>query len=115
MHIYSCDLFRSKVYWFFRDNRVYHDNEDQRFDISTQDLMVDDSIGCCITRYGDFEIYINGKKREVGWHNVPTDKPLWGVVDIFRIGVTIQSEFYSGEFYFESLRLQCIKHTIILL
>ena len=98
----------------FLDNKVYHGEEEHRFNISTQDLKEGDSIGCCITRDGDWEIYIDGQKRAVGWHNVPTDKPLWGVVDILGIARTIQSEFYCGEIYSESLRLQCVKHTILM-
>ena len=102
---------KSKGYWLFTYDTVYHDEQEQRLNISTANLEEDDSIGWRITRDGDWEIYINGKKRAVGWHNVPTDKPLWGVVEMYGKAKTIQSEFYCGELY--SLRLQCVKHTIL--
>ena len=93
------DLMQRKDYWLFWNNDVYHDGQEQHLNISTEDLKVDDSIGWCITRDGDWEIYINGQKRAVGWRNVPTDKLLWGVVDICGSARTIQSEFYCGELY----------------
>ena len=92
-------LMSSKDYWLFWGSIVYHDGRKQELSISTFDLVEGESIGCCITRGGDLEIYINGQKRAVGWHNVPVDKPLWGVVDMYGSGVTIQSEFYCGELY----------------
>ena len=77
--------------------------------MSTRELKEGNPIGCCITRDGDLEIYINGQKRAVGWRNVPTDKPLWGVVDIAADdALTIQSEFYCGKLYSESLRLHSV-------
>ena len=107
------EVIDSEDYWLFFDNIVYHDGQGQRLNISTKDLKAGDSIGCYITRDGDSEIYINGQKRAVGWRNIPTDKPLWGVVDIWGDVNKIQSEFYCGELYSESLRLQCVKHSIL--
>ena len=75
---------------------VYHDGQKQRLKISTEDLKEGHSIGWCITRDGDWKVHINGKKRAVGWRNVPTGKPLWGIVDIFGKAKTIQSEFYCA-------------------
>ena len=92
-------LMSSKDYWLFWRNAVYHNGRKQKLSISTFGLVEDDSIGCCITRGGDLELYINGQERAVGWHNVPVDKPLWGVVDMYGQGRTIQSEFYCGELY----------------
>ena len=88
-----------KDLWFFYGNSVYHDERKQELSISTIDLVPGNSIGCCITRGGDLEIYINGQKRAVGWRNVPVDKPLWGVVDMIVKAMTIQSEFCCGELY----------------
>ena len=92
------DITYSKDYWLFLGNTVYHDGNEQKLSISTFDLVQGNSIGCCITKGGDLEIYINGQKRAVGWRNVPVDKPLWGVLDIYW-NMTIQSEFYCGELY----------------
>ena len=104
---------KSKDYWLVRSNKIHHNGQEQCPNFSTTDMKEGDSIGCCITKDGDWEIYINGKKRAVGWRNVPTGKPLWGVVDIYGKAETIQSEFYCGELYSESLRKQCVKHTVI--
>ena len=105
--MYSLQLTKSEDYWLLWYNIVCHGRQEQHLNISTEDLKKNDSIGCCITKDGDWEIYINGWKRAVGWRNVPTDKPLWAVVDIFGDAKTIQSEFYCGELYSESLMLQC--------
>ena len=91
------ELRESKDYWLYWDRTVFHDGSKQQ--LSRERLRRGDSIGCCITRGGDLEIYINGQKRTVGWHNVPVDKPLWGMVDMYGKGVTIQSEFCCGELY----------------
>ena len=93
------DLMSSKDYWLFLGNKVYHDGNVLELSNSTFDLVEGNSIGCCITRGGDLEIYINGQKRTVGWRNVPVDKPLWGVVEILGNAITIQSEFYCCELY----------------
>ena len=95
------DLRERKDYWLFWSGTVYHGGNEQQlhFSISTERLRRGDSLGCCITKGGDLEIYINGSKRAVGWQNVPVDKPLWGVVDMYGSSVTIQSEFYCGELY----------------
>ena len=94
------DLMRCKDYWLFLGNTTYHGGYARELSISTSNLVAGNSIGCCITRGGDLEIYINGQKRAVGWHmcNVPVDKPLWGVVYMSEY-TTIQSEFYCGELY----------------
>ena len=71
------NLIRRKDYWLFWGNTVYHNGNEQELSISTFDLVEGDFIGCCITRGGDLEIYINGHGI-VGWCNVPVDKLLWG-------------------------------------
>ena len=99
-------LMNSKDYWMFWGSIAYHDGREQTLSISTLDLIEGNSIGCCITRGSDLEIHINGQKRTVGWHNVPVDKPLWGVVYMHEFARTIQSEFYCGELY--SCKVQCV-------
>ena len=100
------DLMISKDYWLYGGSTVSHDGKKQYLSISTYE---GNSIGCCITRGGDLEIYINGQKRAVGWRNVPVDKPLWGVVDMYADGITIQSEFYCGELY--SYNIYSVSHS----
>ena len=91
-------LRESKDYWLYWGSTVFHygNKRQLHFSFSTERLKEGGSLGCCITRDGDLEIYINGNKK-VGWHNVPVDKPLWGVVEIYGKARTIQSEFYCGE------------------
>ena len=93
----SLDLRKSEDYWLLWGSAVCHDRNKKTLSISTRSLKKGNSIGCCITTGGDLEIYINKKKRAIGWHNVPVDKPLWGVVEMYGEAVTIQSEFYCGE------------------
>ena len=103
------DFIKSEDYWLFWSRTVYHDGNEQELSISTFDLVDGDSISCCTTRGGDLEIFINGQKRAVGWHNVPVDKPLWGVVDLRGIARTIQSEFYCGLLY--SYDIDSVSHS----
>ena len=103
------DLTRSKDYWLFWGSKIYHDGNKQKLSISTFNLIPGNSLGCCITRGGDFEICINGQKKTVGWHNVPVDRPLWGVVDMIGNTTTIQSEFYRGELY--SYNVYSVSHS----
>ena len=99
VHVSIYDLRKSKDYWLFSGRRAYHDGREQILSISTLDLIEGNSIGCCITRGSDLDFFINGQKSTVGWHNVPVDKPLWGVVYMHEFARTIQSEFYCGELY----------------
>ena len=94
-------LRKSRDYWLYWGNTVYHGGNEQQlhFSISTEKLRKGGSLGCCITRGGDLEIYINGQEGKVGWRNVPVNKPLWGVVEIYGKARTIQSEFCCGELY----------------
>ena len=89
----------SPDYWLFWDDTVYHNGDKRKLKISTLYLGKNDSVGCCVTRDGELELFLQGGKRVVGMHNVPTDKPLWGVVCICGQAKTIQSEFYCGELY----------------
>ena len=92
------DFTRQKDYWMFSGNRVYHNwNDRELLSIPNPSLNEGDSVGCRVTRGGRFEIYINRQWRAVGWRNVPVDKPLWGVVEMYGGSITIQSEFYCGE------------------
>ena len=89
----------SKYYWLFQSNKVWHDKMEQKISFSASRVNVGNSLGCCITEGGDFEININRRKRAVGWRKVPVDQSLWGVVEICGKAVKIQSEFYCGELY----------------
>ena len=106
------DFRKSKDYWLYWNKSVFHGGNEQQ--LSRESLKKGDSLGCCITRDGDLEIYINGKERAVGWRNVPVDKPLWGVVDMYGNGVTIQSEFYCGELYSYNITVSTCSLSIIL-
>ena len=93
------DFRGSKDYWLYWDKTVFHGGNEQQLSRESLKFKKGDSLGCSITRGGDLEIYINGQKRAVGWRNVPVDKSLWGVVDMYGDCVTIQSEFYCGKLY----------------
>ena len=103
------DLTDSRNYWIYVGHAVYHNGWTSKEYFHEGSLKEGSSIGCCITRRGDFEIYINGKKGLVGWRNVPVNKPLWGVVITNGQALTIQSEFYCGELY--SYNVYSVSHT----
>ena len=95
------DLRESEYYWLFWGSIVCHGGKKQKLPptILPSSFVEGDTIGCC-NRAGDLEIYFNGQKKAIGCHNVPVNKPLWGVVEMFYFkAMTIQSEFYCGELY----------------
>ena len=95
------DLRESGYYWLLWGSIIYHGGKKQKLPstILPSSFVEGDTIGCR-NRAGNLEIYINGQKKPIGCYNVPVDKPLWGVVEMFHLkAMTIQSQFYCGELY----------------
>ena len=59
-------------------------------------LKVGQSVGCCVTRW-ELRYFIDGVDQGIAWTGLPTNRPLWGVVDI-HYTTKIKSEFFFGEY-----------------
>lgn len=72
---------------------MHHRAYEKRMNFSTADLLLGDIVGCCVTKKGRLEYFVNGKKKGIGWGGLPTDKPLWGVADLSGKTDHIESQF----------------------
>ena len=46
-----------------------------------------------ITEYGELHLLINDNDVGVIWKDLPTDQPLWGIVDVYGKLKKIRAEF----------------------
>ena len=61
------------------------------------DLRAGQSVGLLLTKDGDVHLFVDGKRREIVWSGLPTDQPLWGVVDIWANCVQIKADILCGK------------------
>ena len=52
------------------------------------------SLGCVVNEKGDLHYFVDGKDQGLACADLPTDKPLWGVADIYARATKIKSEFH---------------------
>ena len=58
----------------------------------TDSLRVGQSLGCMISKKGNLHYFVNGEDKGVARRRLPTDKPLWGFVDINATAKKIKLE-----------------------
>ena len=46
------------------------------------DRSAGNKFSCCVSDKGELHLYHNGKDEGVVWEGLPTDQPLWGIVDL---------------------------------
>ena len=51
-------------------------------EFNLENLEVGQSAGFVVTKGGELRFRVNGKEG-VGWTGLPTDKPLWGIFDVY--------------------------------
>ena len=61
-------------------------------------LKVGQSVGCCVTRNGGLRYFIDGVDQGIAWTGLPTNRPMWGIADIYGHSIKIKSEFFFGEY-----------------
>ena len=74
-------------------------------DFSTANLVEGDTVGCCIGNNGSLEYFVNGERKGIICHNVPSNKPLYGVADMCGRIKKIQSEFHFSKFPYTYLHI----------
>ena len=95
---YFQKYFSSPNYWILLVNAAYNYNQKKQLTFNLNDLSVGQSIGCSVTSNGELHCYIDGKFQCVGWTGLPTDRPYWGVADVYRPVMKIKSEFVYSKF-----------------
>ena len=85
--------------WYYDDNSLYHNQSSTVFPNipSLYNLSIQQNVGVQISSNGQFHLFINGKHMDCVATDLPVNKPLWGVVDVYAICTKIKSEMLSGE------------------
>ena len=74
----------SAEHWILDGPTLYHNEQRKNIqkDFNLVDIRVGQSAGFVVTKDGGLCFRVNGKER-VGWTGLPTDKPLWGIFDVY--------------------------------
>ena len=78
---------------------MHHNKQSKKVDFNLGFLEVEQSIGCCVTREGELSYFIDGVDKGIVWTALPTNRPMWGVVDFYGLKKAVKSEFFFGEYY----------------
>jgi len=84
-------------YWYLVGNEIHHNGQEKTLSINLDDLHVGQSVGVLATRDGDLHLFVDGKHRKIVWSGLPTDRPLWGVADVYGKCVKIKADILRGE------------------
>ena len=77
---------------------MWHNWERKGVNFNLRDLKVGQSVGCCVTRNGQLRYFIDGVDQKIMWTGLPTNRPLWGIADIYDLEIKLKSEFFFGEY-----------------
>ena len=69
-------------------------------------LKVDQTLGMAVFPNGDLHVYVDGRDVGMPWKNLPTDKPLYGVVGLENLGEQTRGNFKLGTFFVRFLRVK---------
>ena len=98
IHQFIGKYLSSPNYWILYSNAVYNCNQMRPLTFNLNSLSVGQSVGCSVTSNGELHCYIDGKFQCVGWTGLPTDRPYWGVADVYANTTKIKSEFVFSKF-----------------
>lgn len=90
--LYFC---MKKQFWVVRHQESYHAQEIKESSYFSEDLKDIESLGVLVSEEGDLHLFVNDEDVGVLWKDLPTDKPLWGIVDVFGKLKKIRAE-YAG-------------------
>ena len=82
-------------YWILYRNAVHHNGEERALKVNLYSLRKGRTVGCMVSREGELHVYIDGVDNGIVWTGLPTNKPLWGVADVY--GCTKKIQLVSGE------------------
>ena len=88
----------SDQYWYIRSNgcTAWHNGEKRtkQWDL---DYSTGNTFGCQVSGTGELHFYNNGRDVGVAWEGLPTDQPLWGIVEIGGVKVEANYVIPKGE------------------
>lgn len=84
---------RSPEYWFMCGKEAFHDSLVYELSVDLKALSVGQSVGCHVSRSGHLHLHIDGCDKETVLSGLPTDVPLWGVVDLYGKFAKIESDY----------------------
>ncbi len=61
------------------------------------DYSAGNTFGCHVSGTGELHLYHNGRDVGVAWEGLPTDQPLWGLVEIGGLKVEANYVIPKGE------------------
>ena len=93
----ALECYNNEKYWILSASTVHHKGGERKLDFSIEELKIGDSVGCCVTKTGDLQYYVNGVMKGIGWDGLPTDQLLWGFADLYGLTRKVKSEFVFGE------------------
>ena len=86
-----------KRYWYLITNETCHNGQEKTVRFNLDDLHVGQSVGLLATQDGDLHLFVDGKHRGMVWSGLPTDQPLWGVVDVYGKCAKIKADILCGK------------------
>ena len=86
-----------KQFWVVRQMESYHGQEIKESRYFSKDLKDINTIGVVVTEKGDLHLLINSNDVGVIWKDLPTDKPLWGIVDVYGQLKKVRAEFLGKQ------------------
>lgn len=88
--LYFC---MKKQFWVVRHRESYHGQEIKESSYFAEDLRGITTLGVVVTDDGCLHLLVNDEDIGVIWKDLPTDAPLWGIVDVFGKLKKIRAEF----------------------
>ena len=90
------NIFKSRNYWVLSSSTVRH-QERKKVEFDLYDLKIGDTIGCSIHEDGTLHYYVNGKDRGIGWNDLPINRKMYGIVDVYGRFTKIRSLLHNGK------------------
>ena len=62
----ALECYNNEKYWILSASTVHHKGGERKLDFSIEELKIGDSVGCCVTKTGDLQYYVNGVMKGIG-------------------------------------------------
>ena len=90
------DVILSNQYWYVIIWRnyctAYHKGQDRELQW-VLDASAGNTFGCRVLKTGQLHLYHNGRDVGVALEGIPTDQPLWGILNLFGRGWKVEANY----------------------
>ena len=86
-----------KQFWVVRHRESYHGQEIKESSYFPEDLKAITTLGMVVTDEGSLHLLVNDEDIGILWKDLPTDAPLWGIVDVLGKLKKIRAEFVGKQ------------------